>query len=134
MRRPDRWCLGLALALLVSALALDGLRGWIARTDLPRLNIATSTEVLDRDGGLLRAFQIADGRWRLKAGPSDVDPLYIAMLLAFEDKRFADHGGVDPLAVLRAAGQAVTAGRFVSGASTLTMQVDRLLEDGPTGA
>ena len=55
------------------------------------------------------------------------------MLVAYEDKRFYDHAGVDPLAVLRAAKQALTTGKVVSGGSTLTMQVARLLEDGPTG-
>ena len=55
------------------------------------------------------------------------------MLLAYEDRRFYSHHGIDPQAVLRAAGQAVLAGHIVSGGSTLTMQVARLLEDGPTG-
>src|SRR5690606_34594683 len=49
-------------------------------------------------------------------------------LLAYEDRRFETHGGVDPLAVARAAYQLVRHGEIVSGASTLTMQVARLLE------
>ena len=56
-----------------------------------------------------------------------------AMLVRYEDKRFWQHAGVDPLALLRAAGQALLNGRAVSGGSTLTMQVARLLEDGSTG-
>ena len=52
----------------------------------------------------------------------------LAMLLAFEDGRFYEHGGVDMLALGRAAFQFVTHGRIVSGASTLTMQTARLLD------
>ena len=57
-----------------------------------------------------------------------VSPRYLAMLKAYEDKRFDDHCGVDPLAVARAAVQYALAGHVVSGGSTLTMQVARLLE------
>jgi penicillin-binding protein 1C len=61
-----------------------------------------------------------------------VDRNYIAMLLAYEDKRFRTHGGVDLRAMARAAWSSLKAGRIVSGGSTLTMQVARLLEDAPT--
>src|SRR4029077_21033993 len=53
------------------------------------------------------------------------------MLLAYEDKRFESHWGVDPLALIRAMGQLVAHGHVVSGASTLTMQTARLLEPRP---
>ena len=55
-------------------------------------------------------------------------PAIFAMLIAYEDRRFLKHRGVDPFAVLRASWQMLTQGRVVSGASTLTMQVARLLE------
>ena len=87
-----------------------------------------SPEVVDRHGVLLRAFLTRDGYWRLKTGISDVSPRYLALLEAYEDKRFESHWGIDPLALLRAIGQYVTAGHVVSGGSTLTMQVARLLE------
>jgi penicillin-binding protein 1C len=87
-----------------------------------------STVVLDRDGRLLRAFTTADGRWRLPARTRDVDPRFITMLEAYEDRRFRGHHGIDALAIGRAAWQAVRHGRIVSGGSTLTMQVARLLE------
>ncbi|MBZ0127700.1 MAG: penicillin-binding protein 1C [Rhodobacteraceae bacterium] len=93
----------------------------------------TSVVVEDRNGDLLRAYTVADGRWRLPAGVDDVDPRYLAMLVAYEDKRFYRHAGVDPVAMARALGQALWHGRVVSGGSTLTMQVARLLEDGGTG-
>uniref|UniRef100_UPI003AA81155 transglycosylase domain-containing protein n=1 Tax=Thalassospira alkalitolerans TaxID=1293890 RepID=UPI003AA81155 len=56
------------------------------------------------------------------------------MLIAYEDKRFYSHHGVDPLAMLRATAQAVRHGEIISGGSTLTMQVARLLEDSGTGS
>jgi penicillin-binding protein 1C len=87
-----------------------------------------STVVLDRQGRLLRAFTAADGTWRLAATAADVSPLYLDTLIAYEDRRFAWHPGVDPLAVVRALGQWAANGRVVSGASTITMQVARLLE------
>ncbi|PWR22450.1 penicillin-binding protein 1C [Zavarzinia compransoris] len=90
-----------------------------------------SAIVLDAGGQPLRAFQAPDGRWRFEARVADVDPDFIRMLVAYEDRRFYRHPGVDPLALIRAVAQAVGAGRVVSGASTLTMQTARLLEPRP---
>jgi penicillin-binding protein 1C len=87
-----------------------------------------STVVIDRDGRLLRPFATVEGRWRLAATVDSVDPRYLDLLIAYEDKRFRQHRGVDPLAAMRAAFQLATNGRIVSGGSTLTMQVARLLE------
>jgi len=126
-----RWALGLvAVCAAAGWLVLDR---WVATTDLPPLTPATSAEVLAEDGTLLRAYTVADGRWRLALDPARVDATYLAMLLAYEDQRFHSHMGIDPVALLRAAWSAVRTGRMVSGGSTLTMQVARLLEDGPTG-
>lgn len=112
-----------ALATAASLLALDR----IFPPDLSRYE-ARSVEVRDADGRLLRAFTTADGKWRLKATTDDVDPLYLALLKSYEDKRFDSHTGIDPIAVLRAAEQWINHGRIVSGASTLSMQAARLLE------
>jgi penicillin-binding protein 1C len=87
-----------------------------------------SATVVDRDGRLLRPYATPEGRWRLPARADGVDPRYLALLIAVEDRRFRDHAGVDPLAFVRAAGQMASHGRIVSGGSTLTMQVARLLE------
>ncbi len=96
---------------------------------LPRADqLAYSVEVVDRDGILLRPYATAEGRWRLKSDVEQVDPRYLAMLIAYEDKRFRSHRGVDPIAMTRAAWQWVLHGEIVSGASTITMQVARLLE------
>ncbi len=132
MIRPGWRLPTLAAALLFAAgLARDATDRWIDATALPPLSVETGAEITARDGTLLRAFTVADGRWRLDPGP--VDPLFTRMLIAYEDHRFADHPGVDPRALLRAAGQSLLAGRIVSGGSTLTMQVARLMEDSGTG-
>ena len=86
-----------------------------------------STLVNDRDGRLLRPFAASDGAWRLPVARADIDPRFVKFLMAYEDKRFFSHPGVDPLAAVRAAMQAVRHGGVVSGGSTLTMQVARLL-------
>ncbi len=123
----------LGVALWLGGLARDGFDRWVAATLLPDVATETSVEVLARDGRLLRAYTVVDGRWRLAVTPDMVDPRFVALLLAFEDRRFADHAGVDPLALARAAWQSLRGGRVVSGGSTLTMQVARLLEDSGTG-
>ena len=89
---------------------------------------SVSPALLDRDGKLLRAFTTPDGRWRLAVEAGDVDQNYLKLLFAFEDRRFHSHWGVDLLAMARAAWQFVQHRRVVSGGSTLTMQVARLLD------
>jgi penicillin-binding protein 1C len=112
-------------AVMVAAAAY-----WIASLGPPPLgkDLVFSAQVLDRDGRLLRAYATSEGRWRLPTKVGDVDPKFFALLFAYEDKRFLAHHGVDPLALMRAAGQLVTSGHIRSGGSTLTMQVARLLE------
>ena len=121
--------IGLGLGVLLAGAALYGL-DWADRAFPPPLEAAAtvSAEVRDADGLLLRAFATPGGTWRLKTTARDVDPQFLRMLVAYEDQRFYDHHGVDPLALLRAAGQLVLHGRIVSGGSTLTMQVARLIE------
>jgi penicillin-binding protein 1C len=89
-----------------------------------------STTVVDRNGKLLRAYAMEEGRWRLPVGrQDDVDPRYLKLLFAYEDKRFYEHhGGVDPLALSRRWIPVALRGEIVSGGSTITMQVARLLE------
>ena len=88
-----------------------------------------STVVLDRDGELLGASIASDGQWRF--GPADAVPeKFQAAITCFEDRRFAWHPGVDPLALARAAATNLRRGRVVSGGSTLTMQVVRLSRKG----
>jgi penicillin-binding protein 1C len=103
---------------------------WIFALGPPPLGqaLAFSTLVVDRDGRLLRPYTTPEGRWRIPARRENVDPRLLQLLFAYEDKRFYAHRGIDPVALGRAFAQLVTHGRIVSGASTLTMQVARLLE------
>ncbi len=98
--------------------------------DLSRLR-DLSLAVQARDGAVLDVLTSRDGFWRLPAAVPDVDPRFVALLLATEDKRFWRHHGVDPLAMLRAGWQLATRGHVVSGGSTITMQVARLLSPHP---
>lgn len=120
-----RWLTAL-LGVMLTLFALDlALPPPIARA------AATSPVVEDRDGRWLRGFTTAEGRWRLAADLDRVDPRFVEALVAVEDERFWFHPGVDPIAVVRAAGSFVRAGEVTSGASTLTMQLARLLEPRP---
>lgn len=118
-----RVCAFALVALAVTALALDH----FYPPYQGRLR-DQSALVLASDGQVLRAFATADGAWRFPIEVAKVDPKFLRYLKAYEDQRFDLHPGIDPLAMLRAAGQAVTHGEIVSGASTLTMQTARLLE------
>lgn len=117
---------------LAGAAFLAALTGaaWVYSLGRPPLgkDMETSHVVLDREGRLLRAYATSEGRWRLTATVKDVDPRFLKLLFAYEDKRFYEHDGVDLLALGRAAFQFATSGHIVSGGSTLTMQVARLLE------
>ncbi|MCF6288822.1 MAG: penicillin-binding protein 1C [Proteobacteria bacterium] len=84
--------------------------------------------VVDQDGQPLRAFPDSQGVWRYPIKLDDVSPLYVQALINYEDKYFYQHFGVNPLAVIRAFGQWIWQGKLVSGASTLTMQVARILK------
>ncbi len=124
--------------LVVGLFSLLGVAGALKAADVanpPDLSRyeRLSPEIVDRHGALLRPFLSKDGYWRLKTRVADVSPRYLALLKAYEDRRFDSHGGVDLLALGRAAFQYLAAGHIVSGGSTLTMQAARLLEPRPRG-
>ena len=91
----------------------------------------SSPVTLDRRGAWLRALPVENGRWRIRADLTRTDPVFLNRLIKIEDARFWIHPGVDPVSVLRATGSAILHGRPTSGASTLTMQTARLLENHP---
>ncbi len=123
------FCIGVAANLVVATALAFGL-DTADRAFPPLLEKArdVSTEVLDADGQLLRAFATSEGRWRLQTTTGQVDPQFVRMLVAYEDQRFWQHRGIDPIALARATLQLLSNGRIVSGASTLSMQVARLIE------
>jgi penicillin-binding protein 1C len=105
----------------------------IRRTPLPDLSRRQylSQSITSSSGEILWAFLTSDEKWRLPTSGTDVDAQYQRMLIAYEDKRFREHSGVDFIALLRASMQALHYGRSVSGGSTITMQTVRMLEPKP---
>lgn len=87
-----------------------------------------STTIHDRNGKLLSAYLSSDDKWRMEAIPEDISQDLITAIIAKEDKYFYYHPGVNPFALFRALWSNVTSGKRVSGASTITMQVARMLE------
>jgi penicillin-binding protein 1C len=119
----------LALAALLAVVAWVGSA---ALAPLPaRLGEQPSPVLAWRDGTTAHVGLAPDERWRVAVDLDRLDPAYPTALLALEDARFWWHPGVDPLAVLRAAWTNLSSGRVVSGASTLTMQLVRVLEPRP---
>lgn len=141
--QPRPWVARLTLfgfALFVVALAsviqlsswVTGISASLPPTPAPQ-SVPVSVTVVDRDGLLLRPFTTTDGRWRLPTTHDAVDKRFLDMLIAYEDRSFVEHDGIAWSSMVRAVGQFVGAGgRVVSGGSTLTMQVARLLEGEPT--
>ncbi|MPQ84860.1 peptidoglycan glycosyltransferase PbpC [Pseudomonas sp. MAFF 730085] len=117
-----RWAV--AAVLLVVALLWLADRIWplpLPADDLARV-------VLAEDGTPLWRFADANGVWRYPVQSSEVSPYYLDALLTYEDRWFYQHPGVNPLALARATWQNLTGARVVSGGSTLSMQVARLLD------
>jgi penicillin-binding protein 1C len=116
--------LSAALAgLCLLALVMDRL--W--PPPLPQASAYTRV-VSDSQGNPLRTFPAADGILRYRIDLDQVSPRYLQALLGFEDRWFYWHPGVNPFALLRATGQWLANGRIISGGSTLSMQVARILE------
>jgi penicillin-binding protein 1C len=119
-----------ALAAVALALSAEIAVRLVEPVSLDRLS-SRGTLVHAADGTLLTGFLSSDDKLRFDTSLDDVDPGYRAMLVAYEDSNFASHRGVDLGAVARAAYQSMRHGRVVSGASTISMQLVRLLEPRP---
>ena len=124
-RAPGRWL------LLALGLWLAGCWGLDRLFPPPLPGTGGATVVLAADGTPLRAFPDREGTWRYPVAPDEVSPYYLQALLGYEDRWFRHHGGVNPLALGRAAWQRLRHGRVVSGGSTLSMQVARILDPHP---
>jgi penicillin-binding protein 1C len=96
-------------------------------TRLQNLSLAAASS----NGTILDVLTSQDGDIRLPATPAQIDPKFLNLLIKTEDKRFYTHPGIDPLAMSRAVFQLITRGHIVSGGSTITMQVARLLTPHP---
>ena len=117
---------GLA-ALLLALLVADQLFPPL----LPGRDAGQALLIVARDGTPLRAFPDRNHVWRYPVALDEVAPVYRDALLRYEDRYFRWHPGVNPFALARAAGQWAINGRIVSGGSTITMQVARILEPTP---
>ena len=92
--------------------------------ELGRLE-SSSQVIRSEEGSIINLRLTSSGHWREQASLENVDTKLVDMLVAYEDKRFMSHFGVDPIALLRATYNSISSGRVVSGASTLTMQTVR---------
>jgi penicillin-binding protein 1C len=120
-----RWSWRRRAMVLAALLSVAGSIGWWRMLPDPLFATPRSYLLEARDGTLLSARIAADGQWRFPAAAA-VPAKFRRALLVYEDKRFASHLGVDPLAIARAMKLNASAGRVVSGGSTLTMQLARL--------
>ncbi len=140
MIRVARVLAGLVLAavawLLVGAAftplprALTDLREVVPREShgLRESRYGSSVQFIDRDGELLREVRADDAARAVWVPLDEVGPTVAQAVLAAEDRRFEAHAGVDPAAAVRALYTSIRARRVVSGASTITMQLARLVE------
>lgn len=120
-----RWWL---LALTSDCILFLVIAAWMYPLPAFKLRLTASTVVTDRNGKMLRAFLAPDEMWRIRVS-SDKIPARLKMaVLAYEDRYFYLHFGVNPFSVLRALIADLRALDFVRGASTITMQVARLME------
>src|SRR5438874_13065505 len=111
------------------SLALLGMTAcfvWLLLPKPPLLDgVSFSQSVHDRDGKLLRVTLTSDQKYRIWTSLRDISPELIDATLRYEDKYFARHPGVNPIALLRS-GIGLLRGETRTGASTITMQVARL--------
>lgn len=135
MRRSIRILKRLSVAVALFAAVCAVGFGFVWRLcPFPRerlLRWSASPAVLDAKGRPMLSLVGSDEQWRYPVDLADISPWLVQATIAVEDERFCRHPGVDPWAVLRAVRQNLRAGRIVSGASTLDMQVCRMMEDRP---
>lgn len=123
-RRWLRWLLAVCLPPL--------LLWWADRQwPLPLAEAQMARVVTAEDGTPLWRYADSDGVWRYPVTLADVSPYYLQALLTYEDRWFYRHPGVNPLSLLRAAWQDLLGGQVISGGSTLSMQVARLIDPHP---
>ena len=129
MRTPRRPRTAVALSCATVGLGVAG--AFLTRLPDPLFDDPHSSVLEARDGSLLGARIAFDGQWRFPATHT-VPEKFATAVIAFEDKRFRGHPGVDPLALARAVRTNIRAGKVVSGGSTITMQVIRMSRGSPS--
>ncbi len=120
-----RWLLpAVILAPLLLFLALN----LVFPLPVEKLQPRGSTVISDRNGELMRVFLAPDQMWRMNLKSDEISPVLKKAVLAYEDRYFHYHPGINPFAIARAAVVNLKAGRVLEGGSTITMQVARLIE------
>ncbi len=112
--------LGVPMAFVMGVL-------WVSIPE-EKIRPAESYRFYDARGEMLAVLLSDDDFFRMKIPLENISPLFIDTLLIKEDQYFFDHPGVNPLSIARAMGTNLRQGRIVSGASTLTMQLARMLD------
>jgi len=103
-----------------------GMLIWLMLPKPPLLDgISFSQVVRDRDGNLLRVTLSSDQKFRIRTRSRDISPEFIDATLQFEDKHFAQHPGINPVALLRSV-TSILPRHARTGGSTITMQLARL--------
>ena len=142
MRAPGRWlrgrpgrtllCLGsITCAGLVVLVLLWQVAVWLAPFPHRKLDRPYGQIAYDRHGDLIRMFLASDSRWRFHTQLDEMAPQLVDAIVASEDQWLHYHPGVNPFSILRASLSNLSAGRIVSGASTIPMQIARLMEPRP---
>lgn len=98
------------------------LRLWIPN---PLFDLPTSTVLYDFHGNLIGARISGDQQWRFPASDT-ISSKFEQCIVAFEDRRFRYHWGIDPIAAARALVHNIRIGHVTEGGSTITMQVARM--------
>jgi penicillin-binding protein 1C len=119
-RKHPKKSIALGLVLLV----------WLFCLPRPLFQKPLSVVLEDRNGDLMGARIAEDGQWRFPESDS-IPEKYADCVVAFEDKRFWYHPGIDPIGIARSIRQNISSGQIVSGGSTLSMQVIRLARNNP---
>lgn len=129
MKRIKRYSLGLVLGLFIvfcGFFLLD--KFYPIETKMLE---DTSAMMLFKNKNWAYVTTNKEQKWRFPIRLKEIDPQFIRLLLSYEDQRFYSHYGIDPLAMFRALGQWISHGRIVSGGSTITMQLAKLLHPRP---
>jgi len=116
-----RFCVYSMLVFFIAFVCIDLIFSFKADIKYSRL-------ILSDDNKVLHASLSSDEQWRMNAKIKEVNPSLLKILILKEDRWFRYHPGVNPVALIRASLQNIRAGKRVSGASTITMQVVRMIE------
>jgi len=116
------------LLLVLSSFFLFAIAHFLFPLPTEKLHPTPSTVVLDRHGKMLRAFLAPDHMWRIRVAANEISPSLKTAVITYEDKYFYWHFGINPVSVIRAVIANLRAGRVERGASTITMQIARMME------